>query len=369
EGSALRTAIKERCPQCEEPVALKWSGANNVYARAAAAERLAQLIRDNSGNRHIVITHSHAGNIVVKALGQQAVADSVAGVVCLNTPFFTLLRKDSQNLAEFLFVGSCMFLGFAFWYPFFVRRQLPFWGIWPALALVLLFAAFKYLEFKKVQGWIQSRWSRYQQQFPQPHLKSVPFLCLNAGADEALAVLAVADGVGNLPTLFLSRYFAGPLLMQIIAVLLLLHKIGAAAGVFRLAWLGPLLVLFKLPDLNGLGFHFQPQWWFVASMFEIFGLAALYSAACLVALSLMAVVFGTLSRASMGSWREPLLPLFAHHLISLTPVGCERVEFRQYDDVAVDETPLHSALYSNPKVIDHIVEWINAEGINTGRGK
>ena len=341
-------------------MAFLWSGYNRVSARAAAAEQSGQLIRANSGNKHIVITHSHAGNIVVEALGQQAVADSVAGVVCLNTPFFTLLRKDSQNVAKFLFVGSLMFLGSAFWYPFFVRRQMPYWGIWPALAIVLLFAAFKYLEFNKVQGWIQSRWSRYQQQFPQPHLKAVPFLCLNNGADEALAVLSVSDGIGNLPTLFLSRYVAGPLLLQIIAVLLLLHKIANAAGVFRLAWLGPLLVLFKLPDLNGLGFHFQPQWPVVAAGVEILGLAALYAAACLAAISLVAVVFGTLSRASMGAWKEPLLPLFTHHLISLTPVECERVEFRQYDDVPVDNTPLHSALYSNPKVIDHVVEWINA---------
>lgn len=360
EGSPLRKAIKDRSPDCEEPVPLPWSYDNSVTARAAAAEKLGELIGSNSGNKHIVITHSHAGNIVVAALNRPSVADSVAGVVCLNTPFFTLLRKDSQNVAQFVIVGALMFLVSAFWYPFFVRTQLPYWGIWPAWALLLLFFVFKYLEYKKVQGWIQSRWSRYQQRFPQPHLKAVPFLCLNNGADEALAVLSVSAGISNLPSLFLSRYVVGPLLINFFLVLLLLHKIASAVGVFRLTWLGPLLVLFKLPDLNGLGFHFQPQWPIIAAFFEMLGLAALYAAAWLAAINLVAVVSGTLSRASMGDWKEPLLPLFAHHHISLTPVECEHVEFRQYDDVPVDDTPLHSALYGNPKVIDHIVEWINA---------
>ena len=177
-------------------------------------------------------------------------------------------------------------------------------------------------------------------------------------------MLSVSAGISNLPSLFLSRDVVGPLLVYFFLFLLLLHKIGSAVGVFRFTWLGPLLVLFKLPDLNGLGFHFQPQWPIIAAFFEVLGLAALYAAASLAAISLIAVVLGTQSRASMGAWKEPLLPLFAHHHISLTPVDCEHVEFRQYDDVPVDDTPLHSALYGNPKVIDHIVEWINARIAN-----
>src|SRR5262249_25416308 len=66
-----------------------WTGHNSVRARTRAATHLRTHLQTVSqahqGYRHFVIGHSHAGNIILKALSETHLP--VAGVVCLSTPF------------------------------------------------------------------------------------------------------------------------------------------------------------------------------------------------------------------------------------------------------------------------------------------
>lgn len=43
---------------------------------------------------HFIVAHSHGGNVVLYALRDQTVADSVRGVVCLSTPFIHCRERD-----------------------------------------------------------------------------------------------------------------------------------------------------------------------------------------------------------------------------------------------------------------------------------
>jgi hypothetical protein len=68
-----------------------WSGSNSHRARCRAATALRQHIRNCTNiypqQDHFIIAHSHGGNVVLYALRDKDIADSVRGVVCLSTPF------------------------------------------------------------------------------------------------------------------------------------------------------------------------------------------------------------------------------------------------------------------------------------------
>lgn len=369
EGSALRKAIKQHCPECEEPVLCTWSGANSVAGREEATEKLVKIIKENKNQKNILIAHSHGGNVVVQALHEknenEPIQDSISGVVCLNTPFFTLLRKDTQHMFQFAVVSLIMFLSAAFWYPFFIRDDLPFWPIWPISVIFLLYFIFSQVTYEKLKSWIDTRWLGYKKKFQSPSVKSVPFLCLNSGADEAFTFLSVVDGICNIPSILFTRY-GSKILLSVFILLILLHKAAIYLDLFSLHWIksiedsifGFSLAIFKLPDLKGLGFYFSPHWPIIASIFEVIGLAALYANIFVLVVIVLAVILGLLSRATTGTWKAPLLPLFVRQFTSLTPIFCEKIEFYQFD-ASDDDTALHSSLYNDPAAIDQIVKWIN----------
>ena len=369
QDSPLQKAINLHCPDCEEPVQFIWSGNNSVEGRQAASYKLIDQIEEHSGQKHILIAHSHGGNVVLQALHgrtpEKPIQDSVSGVICLNTPFFTLLRKDTTHIVFFVVVSLIMFLSAAFSFPLFFRHELSYWPIYSIGALVVLYLIFSWLTVKNIESWIDRSWLNYKNKFQPPRIRAIPFLCLNSGADEAFTFLSVIDGISNIPSILFSRY-GSQILLGTFAALLFLHKIAAYVDLFTLTWIksingsifGFVLALFKLPDLRGWGFNLTPEWPIVAAFFEILGLSAIYAAMFAFAVTFLAITLGALSRATTGTWKEPLFPLFARQFITLTPTNCEKVEFYQYD-ASDDDTPLHSSLYSDPAAIGQIVKWIN----------
>ena len=73
----------------------KWSGENSIIARAAAADLLrAQLLKQLEDQRytkakHIVVAHSHGGNVALIATSDANLAAKISGVACLGTPFLS----------------------------------------------------------------------------------------------------------------------------------------------------------------------------------------------------------------------------------------------------------------------------------------
>lgn len=80
----------------------RWSGANDVWARAKASEdlrvHLRDLIGEDPGARHCLVAHSHGGNVVLGALRDRQLAEDVCGVVTLATPFLSA-REAAPDIA------------------------------------------------------------------------------------------------------------------------------------------------------------------------------------------------------------------------------------------------------------------------------
>jgi len=369
-GSTFRKAIEERCPGWEMAEPFVWSGDNTAIAREKAADDLRCMMGKYPDRSYVLIGHSHGGNIALQSLkecaGGEPVEDMVRGVVSINTPFITLLRKDTQNLSEFVLVSTMLFISFLFWISFFIETRWVFWPVLPAGALVIFSLLIKYFDGIIVRAWINRKWLKYKERFVQPDVQSTPFLCINCGADEAFTVLSVVDGISSLPSLLTMRYLVGSVSLYIFCGLLALREISTYTGSFGAnvsaaiakSPLGFVLNVFRIPDLESFGIGLSPHYRFLSVPLEILGLGAIYSSIFYFLVVILMIAAGSFSRAATGTWGERLLPLFGRQLVSLTPPSCKNVSFYQFD-FADGETPLHSISHDDPQVIDRIVGWIN----------
>lgn len=77
-----------------------WSGANSVFARDKAAQKLARLLKDDlkPGNAPpIVIAHSHGGNVALRAMTYLGADASRVRIVTLAAPFLRVFVRDSLD--------------------------------------------------------------------------------------------------------------------------------------------------------------------------------------------------------------------------------------------------------------------------------
>lgn len=134
-------------PVLEEP--LEWSGRNALLHRAEAAERLAQRLKQMPPLPCLVVAHSHAGNIVLKAL--DLVDDEVFArlrVITLSTPFVGLYwpEEGAAHVERLQLSVFLLQLGFAISTVRWLVLQLPWWlpyalAFWPLLFAFRLFIA------------------------------------------------------------------------------------------------------------------------------------------------------------------------------------------------------------------------------------
>ena len=99
DDAALATRLREAFGPQTVIRRFAWSGGNRHDARRVAAEALAAdlstAIGLQSDARHVVIAHSHGGNVALMALACEPVlADRLAGLCCLATPFIVARRRD-----------------------------------------------------------------------------------------------------------------------------------------------------------------------------------------------------------------------------------------------------------------------------------
>lgn len=98
-ASPLATALSE----ATTVATFRWSGANSMRCRAAAAQGLRRSIEEltRRGYDHIgIVAHSHAGNIALKACEDPLTASRVQAIVCIATPFITAWRPRLRVVAS-----------------------------------------------------------------------------------------------------------------------------------------------------------------------------------------------------------------------------------------------------------------------------
>jgi hypothetical protein len=100
-GSSLRTELSERLGEDVVFMPFIWSGRNSHRARLIAAkslqEHILKLHHEFPRACHVVIAHSHGGNIALYALRNRDVAAAVAGLVTLATPFIVITARPLER--------------------------------------------------------------------------------------------------------------------------------------------------------------------------------------------------------------------------------------------------------------------------------
>jgi len=108
----LKPLLKDASLDCEiRPFC--WSGANSVFARDEAAQKLARVLKDDlkpSNATPIVIAHSHGGNVALRAMTYLGADASRVRIVTLAVPFLRVFVRESLDGTKFLFL----------WFPLWV---------------------------------------------------------------------------------------------------------------------------------------------------------------------------------------------------------------------------------------------------------
>ena len=77
------------------PYAFQWSGRNTFHARRQAVEELRAHLRtviaEHPTGIHCAVAHSHGGTILLHALRDGEIAERMARVVCMSTPFIRIV--------------------------------------------------------------------------------------------------------------------------------------------------------------------------------------------------------------------------------------------------------------------------------------
>jgi len=121
-----------------------WSGRNNLWDRAKAAEELSDFVDALRAiypdAKQYVVAHSHGGNVALYA----ARRTRIDGIACLATPFLHAIHRDRLLFSERAVVGGLMGLALLASYIFNLASGLSFFewcGVLVILGLICTFAA------------------------------------------------------------------------------------------------------------------------------------------------------------------------------------------------------------------------------------
>ncbi len=324
----------------------EWSGANSFLDRDAAARNLAdRLLASGSTHRHVLIAHSHGGNLALRAA--QIIADRgwpgpALSIVSIATPFIHI--RHEENGREFKLIGAYLSACLAaLWIHLrlFDAMDAP----WMPLTLGLIFLKLALggsLIFLLIFGYVSETISSWSERVAKAgHYREADrladLLVLRGTEDEATMVLALgligvrlSDISGLLATL------AFTLLFLLFAVLAAVSAVLTFAGLsFEGPWFHQLLS-------GG------------APVRTLFDVASSVGAAMLAAMLLPGLfksVFG----------RELLIGTAA---VSVTANSAPNVSSKAtivtLDRGRQGETALLHSLYDHPDCASEIAKWLAA---------
>ena len=336
-----------------------WSGANSVRERDAAAQNLAERIRTerltHPNSTQLLVAHSHGGNVVLRALGQLAVAHDDLFIATLATPFVEILPaslfpKDRARTEDLLalFVGMLILFSST---PVTEALRLPY----VLQLVVLLFVGLG-------GGWLFVLWLRRWRTKNaakvdelvgltsiSPHIRKHPTLVLRAVDDEASLTLAAA-AIGNRLSTLLANWsvviFA--LLVAGAAILILVLHVGANVlhtEPFLSSW--KRFEAFSIPSLR----------WFLPLALFVFVFApgafkSGYGREFLLNANYCDInsqsVPDTVDRQSETKSTSELEPSNWRTVITLNQTADAR-------------TRLRHGLYEHPQCVDRIADWLKSE--------
>jgi pimeloyl-ACP methyl ester carboxylesterase len=193
-ASKLVTALRE----IAETSPIEWKGKNRDTDRRSAAEQVIDTLHQQQG-RQILIAHSHGGNVAVYAAADARLRGKVAGIVCMNTPFISVIRHDYTT--RLALVSMLAVVAPLIWAMGVLLNGVE--GIFFELTLVLgvgFVIALVVGSVVPVVRYFQRRGAVVWNRLAPTHVADVPVLCISSGDDEAQYGLSLLDHLANLPT-------------------------------------------------------------------------------------------------------------------------------------------------------------------------
>jgi hypothetical protein len=201
DASTLCRSLRERLGPDTVFRRFRWSGSNSHSARLKASHELRDFLQEGlkvqPDATHIVVAHSHGGNVALMALGDANLRERFAGVACLATPFIAARDRNLGRVSWAIVAPGSVFLFAVFlsfgllslfevFDPFLIYlSEWSFWGLmYTAYGLVI--TAFLLLRTPLTQYA-----SRLRGELSPRPLERDRLLLIRSPADEASLALAV----------------------------------------------------------------------------------------------------------------------------------------------------------------------------------
>jgi hypothetical protein len=369
--SPLRRRLTEKLDDVDFKI-FKWTGGNSDVDRIDGAKELQGAIRcvatESPDARHIIIGHSHGGNVILRALDGFSEAGHVDRVVTLATPFINCKARELNRLVKVLRGGSTALLAalalLVVWMSIPIAKSLEAivplgnpdesdpWGTWQTivvcldLLLGLLAATYLWLKVFAKTGPVFARAKAKQEKIMAEHDHpgevTVPFLSVSTNFDEAAIILGGASRFAEFVAWF-------DWILKPIVYLLWISIIGFAylaansdgwdEDRYLFIFITAILILMQLPlallrtAIRGAGAGFR-------------GL-------------IRSLIFG-----SGGITKNSLVEFWT----TKAPTGVKNAKVCSLA-VDVNMTGMrHSAVYTTPTILDKIADWIDSS-IETSRSE
>ncbi len=320
-----------------------WTGRNSHDERVHAADQLAAVLIATD-TPQFLIAHSHGGNVALQALANENARRRVMGLVCLNTPFIHVRRRDLSTFT--LLLMSLHPMGWWIWltvglYLFHFRYVYPgealqpslialLWSL-PAVAAGLIAKGPFNAAMTAGVDAIENHQARRAAFFTGSPAPPVPILCLTVARDEAYWLLRTVDLVSW--TLKLPAY--------------------AALGMLGLGW-----VATEFVDLLWLiGQVAPPAWTWSQRLYSVGAIGMMIGVASyFTSLAMMVLVMPLIRGHIMSYGERPGDSAVLDFGVRSYPPGADAAAVQV---VAGTGGLRHSSLYASPDVIRRVSAWIN----------
>ena len=255
-NSPLRLHLRNSLGSSIGFLPFKWNGNNSNSSRIAAGRELTLFLKKAFQKYpeyvHVLICHSHGGNVARLALRDPEVRRIVRGVVCVGTPFLDCPKTSFEHVERLIGrVATLVEVGHRYLYNVIGLVSLSFFGF------LVLFDRFDYAFASWLLTWVAAGLLVYflvhglakaerQMRAMECDSRSGPrLLCLRMYTDEPGLLLRFLSAVVNGPYTLWNRFLV-PMLNIGLAVSI---GIGLIAGVLGIA--GRLLRIASVFDIGG----------------------------------------------------------------------------------------------------------------------
>jgi hypothetical protein len=368
----IARALKERFGDAVLFESMGWSGANHFRARREATEKLRSHVTrsrpelDDGGARHVVVAHSHAGNVVLYAARDAEVHKRLAAVVTLATPFIVARRRNLGWSGQAASQALVLWVVLALFYLI-DTQWLTAAATWQRLAIFCgLVAVVEIRGLLLATAWGKSS-EAFLEQLGHASILKERLLILRAVADEATGVITFLQFPSLATTLLLgtiarltdryvlwcTRLVEKPLRALAFCIVTWILSLVPAFAVFvltgsRLLMWGTLIAtscLTYFPVIFSFLRHLR------LALVTAAGPIALLAAPLVLVLSVTLLVFGP---------RFAVANIYLDISVEATPIGAYDVTLMSPPSAGNPDTPgglLHSALYDDDEAIELICDF------------